>query len=213
MKSGTVINWVKYYNWDLNWWDDYVMYWDNPSFETLIVKNANVVITKTQLNLNWNKLWIIVLSDWYNVKEDFSDVWNILIDKWVKYIDASFYADGWIISSEETSTDVHKPFITNNALRTSKLQKQLVIKWSIFTRNTIWWSVEAGWFYKLPWGRKCSVFDIAMIYDLNYIRVWNEWCIDIDESGDCTWAGEYNDPFVIIYNPSIQTNPPKWFGK
>lgn len=207
------INGILYYDWDLHWGDDFIIDsdFDYNKVETLIVKNANVIITKSKLNIDWNKFWIIVLSDWYDIKTDYLKNWNIYVDKWVSYIDSAMYADWWIISSDAENSNL--PLTENNAIRTSKLQNQLIIKWSIFTRNTIWWSVEAWWFYILPWWEKSNNFDNAMIYDLNYVRVWNVWCDDIDDNWDCRWDWEYNDPVVIIYNPTIQTNPPKWFGK
>ena len=45
-----------------------------------------------------------------------------------------------------------------------------------------------------------------MIYDLNYLRRSNNlW------DSNKTLNNNNSDNVVIIYNSSIQTNPPKWF--
>jgi len=82
---------------------------------------------------------------------------------------------------------------------------QLVMKWTLFTRNTIGWSITwASWEYLFPgwqtWSR-----DQVKIYDLNYIRLSNE-------NLATTYNNWNEDNFVIIYNPQIQTNPPAGFG-
>ncbi len=180
-KSWTIVNWVKYVNWDfeINWDLDY---------ETLIIKDWNIKIT-WDLNIIGNKLWIIVLKDNYEVKKwPDHQKWNIFIN-WsnsVKYINAIIYADGGIFS---TNWD--------------DLSYQLVIKWSLFTRNTIWGWV---WICTLPWGKLDETCELAKKYDLNYIRTWNVWAFDNFD------INEWNtDNFVIIYNPFIQNNPPKGF--
>lgn len=192
MTSWSTVNKVKYIVWDIaiSWEQDY---------ETLVVKDWNVKIS-WDLNTSWKKLWIIVLKDWYNVDNWYNWKWNIYIDKWVKYINAALYADWWVISSNSWS-----PYITDSDSRTNSLQTQLVIKWSIFTRNTIGWAIlGTSWKYKLPWWQETTEFDKAMIYDMNYLRRWNA----LADSSKNLWN---SNNVVIIYNPSIQTNPPKWF--
>lgn len=106
-----------------------------------------------------------------------------------------------IKSSSEIST-----FNIDTDDRTNTLNKQLVIKWSILTRNTIGWAVKwSSGKYILPGWELTDNFDKAMMYDLNYIRRWN-W------NQDSTKNWWNNDNLVIIYNSSIQTNPPKWFS-
>jgi len=176
-KNNTVVNWVKYVEWDVE------LIWEQ-SYETLIVKDWNVLI-KWDLNTNWKKFWIIVLKDNYRVQDWLNQKWNIFVKDNVSYINAILYADGWLFS---TWTD---------------LSNQLVIKWSLFTRNTIWWGV---WDCTLPWWKADSSCILAKKYDLNYIRTWNNNLV----SSYHNWN---EDNFVIIHNPSIQTNPPKGFSE
>jgi len=193
MTSGQISNWVKYVEWDVT------LSWSITAFETLIVKNWNVIIN-WDLNSDWNKLWIIVLQDWYDSETSFPKEWNVYVNNNVWYIDWIIYADGWFISS-----DAWIPYTEDSVKRTNDLKNQLVLKWSLFTRNTIWWAILAWWYYVLPWWKNINDFDKAMIYDLNYIRRW-EWVSSNINMNNI-------DPFVIIYNSEIQTNPPKWFGK
>lgn len=202
-----ILDWIRYVE-----WSDVVLSTEPSDYETLIVKNWNVIITDTNFNQSWKKFWIIVLKDGFDVKTDYDDKWNIYIDNDVLYINAALYADGWLITSNyDWSTNTL--YDVNNSARTSALQKQLVIKWSLFTRNTIGWSVLAWWIYKLPGWWDTSSFDLAMIYDLNYLRVWNHLCKDLDWDSQCISEWEYNDQVVIIHNSNLQYDPPKWFGK
>jgi len=167
IKSGTTINWIKYVKWDftINW---------NQTYSTLVVEDWNVIIkdniTKT--------LGVFVLNNnlWDKTK------WNIYVNKNVTYIDAIIYADGWLISSDLNGN----PYIVDNNIRVSNLQNQLVLKWSLFTRNTIGWAVLWQlWEYILPWWSRTKDFNEAMKYDLNYVRRWHVWCLD--KKDNITW--------------------------
>ena len=208
MSGGTIINKVKYVNWNitLSWSQDY---------ETLVVKNGNVTI-------NWNlntsgtsgkKLWIIVLKDNYNTSIWYNWSWNVLVTPNVKKINAMIYADGWFMSADND----WKIYATDSTERTNDLQKQLIMNWVMFTRNTIWWAqfgwVKNGWTYILPGWTKTQSFDKAMVYDLNYIRRWNDWCDNNTIPNWCKDAWEYEEWFIIKYDSRIQTDPPKLFYK
>ncbi len=197
MKSGQTINKVKYSEWDV------IISWENLDFETLIVKNGNVIINDN-LNKNGKKLWIIVLKDNYDTKMDFNTSGNIYITPDVSYINALFYADGGFISTDTTG----KVYTSDSSKRTANLQNQLILKWSLFTRNTIGGAIFSGWDYTLPGWQKTDDFDNAMIYDLNYIRRGNRWCQDNNTNGKCD---TFDDVFIIEYNPAIQQDPPAWF--
>lgn len=194
MSSWDIVWWVKYIEWDIN------IFWNNLWYETLVVKDWNVIIN---WNLTQSKLWIIVLKDNYNVNSDYSTKWNIYIKPDVTKINAVIYADWWVISSNAS----WNAYTADSDSRTSDLQKQLTINWSLFTRNTIGWVILAWGKYILPWWSKITDFDKAMIYDLNYLRRWNDWC-DTDWDGNCIT----NDATILKYNPSVQNNPPKLFG-
>lgn len=198
MQSWEILNWVKYIEWDVK------ISWEISWYETLIVQDWNIII-EWDLNTNNNKLWIIVLKDNYNVNIDYNNKWNVYITPNVTYIDAIIYADWWLISSDY----YWNPYTKDTIERTLSLQKQLLLEWSLFTRNTIGWGILAWWYYLLPGWEQSLDFDKAMIYDLNYIRIWNNWCKDDDFDWECDL---YNNPFIIKYNSEIQTNPPIWFS-
>lgn len=198
--NDTIVNWVKYVIWDIH------ISWDQ-NYETLIVKDWNVIIDDN-LNTSWKTYWIIVIKDTYNTKTDYNKKWNIYIKPIVTKINATIYADWWLISADNTWT----PYITDSSSRTSDLNKQLVFNWSIFTRNTIWWAIYAWWSYILPGWSKTTSFDNAMIYDLNYIRRSNKWCEDKNWNWNCKDTWEYNHAFIIKYDSKIQTKAPILFG-
>ena len=178
-ESDTIINGVKYIEWDFSIW------WNNLWYETLIIKDWDLTIN-SDLNNDNSKLGIILLKDNYIVSEWTNQKWNIYVENYVDYIDALIYSDWWIMSNWEW-TD------------------QLVMKGSIFSRNTIGWAISwSEGDYILPWWEKTSNQDLARIYDLNFIRIWNE-----NQNSSLNWWN--NDNFVIIYNPKIQLDPPKWF--
>ncbi len=198
MKNGQVVKWIKYVEWDV-----YIS-WD-PSlglepYETLVVKDWNVII-EDNLNTSWKKLWIIVLKDWYDINKDFKNKWNIYIEPNVTYIHAALYADWWLISA---NTD-GEPFIEDSVERTETLNKQLVIKWFLFTRNTIWWAFAYWWDYILPWWSKTTDFDMALIYDINLLRRNNDWYPSIYNK-----TKDWN--VVTLYDALLQTDCPKWFN-
>lgn len=187
MKSWDILNWVKYVEWDyeIN---------TNQNYETLIVKNWNVIISKDLTS----SLWIIVIKDYYNVNYDYQNKWNVYITPNVLYINAMIYADWWFISVDNSK----KP-ISDSSSRTLVLSKQLVLKWALLTSNTIWWAISSTGEYFLPWMYAISDYNKAMIYDLNYIRRWSSW-----KNIYNMW---FKDPFLIIYDSKIQDNPPKCF--
>jgi len=184
MNSWDVLNWVKYIE-----WEDIKISWNNLWFETLIVKNWNVIISD-DLNTDNKKLWIIVLKDNYNIKTDFNISWNIYVNNNVQNINAIIYAD-WTFRSSRSDWTSYSDW---------DLGSVLILNWSLFTRNTIWWSV---WKNTLPWWKEIldsNEYYLANIYDLNNIRKQILSC----------WDDSYS--FIIKYNPSIQTNPPKGFS-
>lgn len=206
-----VTNNIKYVEWNFTLNTD-----PNWAYSTLIVKNWNLSIT-TDIK---STLGIIVLKDNYSIDTDSQNwgMWNVLIWKDVSYLNTIIYSD-WALFSLDPNKS-YTTYQSDSSQRTSDLQKQLVIFWSIFTRNTVWWSILAGTSeYQLPWGKTTTDYDKSFIYDLNYIRRWNNWW----DTGDIDWNWVpddwdwnqynkwFNDPLVVIYNSKIATNPPKWF--
>lgn len=204
MSPWTKLSDVKYIKWDIT------ISWDQD-YETLVVVDGNVIIEGTNLNPSNKKLWIIVLKDQYDVNKDYNNKWNVYVKWSVRNINAVIYADGWFISADNT----WKPYIVDSSQRTIDLQEQLIMNWSLFTRNTIWWAIYKDWYYLLPGWMKLywnTWYDKAMVYDLNYIRRWNKWC-DKNNNQVCSDSWEFKEWFVIKYDSRIQTNPPKLFTK
>lgn len=182
--SWSIINWVKYIDWDIT------ITW-SQNFETLIVKNWNVTISWNLTNNN-KTLWIVVLKDNYLVESDYNIAWNVYVNNNVTTIDAIIYAD-WTFRSAKSNW---------NGYLDNELTSTLELFWSLFTRNTIWWAVISSTSYTIPGWQATTNYDLAEIYDLNYIRKINNIC-DSDPENDYS--------FLIKYNPNIQINPPKWF--
>ncbi len=182
MSNWQIINWVKYVEWD------YVLESNPSNYETLILKDWNLIVNK-DINNNDNKLWIIVLKDNYNVSLDYKNAGNIYIANNVNYISASLYSD-WAIRSAKSNGIWYND---------SELLNDLEIFWSVFTRNTIGGAVNWWTSYTLPGWKETTDYKLASIYDLNYLR----------KSASC-WD-EYS--LLIKYNPDLQVNPPAWFTK
>ncbi len=212
MTSWQILNKVKYVDWDILLSGEITQMGENY-YETLVVKNGNVIIN-WNLNTLGNKLWIIILKDNYDTSNWYNWKWNIFVNPEVTKINAMIYADWWFMSTD-SSWNV---YATDSTARTNALQNQLTMIWSLFTRNTIWWAqfgwVKNGWTYMLPGWTKTQSFDRAMIYDLNYIRRWNFLCNkSVPPDIDCTDPWEYEEWFIIKYDSRIQTSPPKLFYK
>jgi hypothetical protein len=199
MSTWETLNWVKYVEWDIT------ISWDQ-TYETLVVKDWNVIIS-WNLNPSNNKFWIIVLRDAYDVNDWYTKKWNIYIKPNVTKINALIYSDWWIVSVDNSGN----VYSWDSTWRTQDLNKQLILNWSFFTRNTIWWAILAWGDYLLPGWSKTQDFDLSMQYDLNYLRRWNAGC-DLNSNWNCTDSWETWVPVLIKYNPSAQTNPPKLFN-
>jgi len=154
--------------------------------DTIIIRNWNFIIDEDILN----NIGVIVLKSNYLLDSDYINMWNVYVNNDVEEINAIIYAD-WAFRSADSNW---------NSYNDSSLNKRLVLNWSLFTRNTIWWAVRWDAWYLLPWWGSTNSFDLAEVYDLNYIRKVDNTC-DLDN--------DYS--FLIKYNPSVQLNPPKWF--
>ncbi|MDD3302297.1 MAG: hypothetical protein PHN31_01980 [Candidatus Gracilibacteria bacterium] len=198
MYNGQILDGVKYVEGNITISGD-------QDYETLVVKDGNVII-EGDLNQSKKKLGIIVLKDNYDVNLDYINKGNIYVENGVKEINAIIYADGGFISANSLGL----PYTLDSTIRTTSLQKQLVVNGNLFTRNTIGGAQYVGGYYLLPGGTKITDFNKAMLYDLNYIRRGNEGC-DKNSDLDCDDIGEYNEGLILKYNSKIQTNPPKLF--
>lgn len=191
--GGPVVWWVKYVTWD------YILE-SVPTYETLIVKNWNVLIKENYINTAKSKLWIIVMRD----NQSDTSKWNIYVSPDVVYINALMYADWWLMAVKTNNWELFTSSDEEDWTRSSTLKNQLIIKWSLFTRNTIWWAALEN-DLRLPGGSKTTEFFKALTYDLNYVRRGNVQTLSSQYNEWKSWNLE------IIYNPLLQTNPPKWF--
>ena len=185
-----ILNGIRYVEWNVTIW------WEIKWYETLIVKNWNVFID-SDLNLKLDKFWIIVLKDNYNVNTDYKISWNVYIKNNVEKINAVVYADWTFKSAKDFKWTSYED---------AELSKKLVLNWTLFTRNTIWWATELivewlWWDYLLPGWKWIKDYELAANYDLNFVR----------KAQFCEWDPEAY-AFLVRYNAKIQTNPPKWFS-
>lgn len=146
-------------------------------WNTIIVKNGNVTFDAEYFNSGSTAkpVSIVALADSNNPGKG-----NIYIRPNVRYINANMYADGSAQSVDASG----KPFAKSDSARTKALEKQLVIKGSLFSRNTVggavWWGdmKNGKKKYFKPKGIKTVVthnLDEAIQYDLAFLRMSNKW--------------------------------------
>ena len=179
----------------------------HPNFDTLIVRNGNIVISQ-DFNTSWGVIWLIsYIDNGYSVESWYSAVWNIYVGPDVGRINAFIYADGGLISTDNS----WNPF-SDISLRDASLAAQLHIRGLLFTRNTL-----AGWreldgLYMLPGRREIAENsanqDLARQYDLYYTRRGNDGC-EIDDY----WFCNIPQYLIIEYDARIVSNPPPLFSR
>ena len=187
---------VLYFGW-LNWEDVTINISNYDWVKTILVVWGNVYIRSNVISNNKSSdiLWIISLKN-----DTTWNWWNIYIHPDVLEVDAVMYADKSLVTYDwinEISPD--------NGWTYEYLNKQLYIYWSVFSNNTIWWSVDPSNF-KCPFyipNSSCTL-DTAQKYDMNYLRRWYE----------VKQLPSYEDyPVIINYNSLIQLTPPPLFEK
>jgi len=110
----------------------------NPDFETLIVRNGNILIWN-DFNMSKKNVGIISYIDGgYNKETWFESIGNIYVESDVTTVNAMMYADGWLISTVSWN-----PVSWDKGDRNNILKNQLSIFGSLFTRNTLAWAVES----------------------------------------------------------------------
>ena len=201
--SWGVIQGVKYIDKtdDLN--KNYEIESDPSNYQTLVVRNGNIHITN-DFNAAQKNIGIISYKDsGYNVSNWYNEVGNIYIEPNVSEIHALMYADGALVSTESGT-----PVSSTLSAREYSLWNQLKIHGSIFTRNTLAGAEESGWDYMLPWGEQSSDRDLAIQYDLYYLRRGNTGC-----SQDWYWFCDIPQYLIIEYDTRIQSDPPPLFSQ
>lgn len=175
-----------------------------PDYETLVVRNWNILITE-DFNPTNQRVWLISYIDsWYDIETWYESVGNIYVTPEVQSINASIYADGALISTTQDWNLVSSDIAT----RSDELENQLVIQGILFTRNTLAGWRELWWQYMLPWRRESDNQDIAIQYDLYYTRRGSEWCER--DSYDFCILPQY---LIIEYDSRVISNPPPLFSQ
>lgn len=196
--SGTIVWGVKYIdgNTTLSW---------EPDYETLIVKNGNLTISNN-FNTSNKKFGVIVLRD----SATQTTQGNIYVQPTVRYIRAAIYADGGMISTGFWNDTVGN--YQDSPVRTNVLSEQLVIKGTLFTRNTIGGAIKGSTGkYILPGGSLTTDFDQAMMHDLNYMRRNNHGYNITGTNGSADYNQGNQNNVVIIFDSNLQSSPPKGF--
>lgn len=128
------------------------------------------------------------------------------------------YADGSLVSTGFRAGNDRVGNYTNSPIRRTSVVKQLVLRGSILTENTIGGAIKGTSGYKYPASSKEgdnppdsdteAAFSAALTYDLNFFRESNDgW----DQAPNNTLNEGNKTNFVIIYNPSVIKSPPKGF--
>jgi hypothetical protein len=200
IQNDTTIWGVKYIDKTLDSNKNYILE-SNPVFETLIVRNGNILI-QNDFNIAWKVIGLISYIDsGYNKMNGFEEIGNIYVEPEVTSITAFMYADGWLISTQFWS-----PISWNIYTRNDSLKNQLLISGSLFTRNTLAWARQLDGSYMLPGWEITIQHSLATQYDLYHIRRGNEQCIR-DTYGFCN-TPEY---LIIEYDPRVISSPPTFF--
>jgi len=229
--------------WSNTWWGTILQkgqtlyFWDLNGDQVRVAGTNNLWGIKT-LVVEWGDIFID--ANITDVAGDNDIMWMIAIEKWWV---------GWNIIIDSDVTDLHVVMYTDRAILSSvwwniadwntpdtQLANQLYIKWSVFSKNTIWWALNSP--YECPFYEQniCNEV-VAKKYDLGFLRRYI-LVSEVDAAGEPTWVmlpsnggaeSEMGDgdntntasqswkswyrvyPIVIEYNPLIQTAPPPFF--
>ena len=150
----------------------------DTSFDTLIVDGWDVIL---DTDIPTSK-WIIVLKG----KNDVG--WNIIVGDAVTYMQTLIFAEGIMRGAKVKYGELN-------------VDAQLVLKWALYTKNTIGGSADPNNLFLYP-KTVTTNKDEAFVQDLNNIRMGNGWKL---------YRSIYGDPFIIEYDGSIAQSPFPWF--
>lgn len=188
--NGNSVNGVYYTNsdYELTSWPVWV--------NTIIVNWWNLTISSDIEKIKWKAKSIIVLKskNWLKwdifIKNNVSFIWATLVTfkSIISWDWSIYYSDTW------------------------QADKQLFVKWSIISYNTIWWSSAAT--PKCPFYITSSCdLNISKRYDLNHFRsysIYNWEPLNWSLHGADMSIDWYNKASMIIeYDSDIQLNPEK----
>jgi hypothetical protein len=174
----TVVNGILYIEWDINYSSSIIK---SSVFNTLIVRGNLTIDENIGSTTNTDGKGIIILAN------STGNGGNIIIGDGVRIIHALIFAEGTLRWVSTLASQLNQSI-------------QLVIKWSLFSRNTIGGSAVSTALY-LAGGSKTDDINAAFIQDLNNVRNGIEY--NLDGSPLNPYKG-YSDPFIIDYDPALR---------
>ena len=185
--SGRVVNNIYYAAGNNVTYSSVSTYW----FKTLIVKwnliiDSNIGDVLSASNPNRG---IIVL------KNDDGSGGNIIVGDTVTYIHALVFAEGTLRG-------------TSTSAATLNIDTQLVLKGTLFSRNTVWGSADPSNLY-LAGNAATTNRDLAFQQDLNNVR--NGYGCPRANPSCSNLYKNYLDPFIIDFD-NMQSDPPPGFS-
>jgi len=204
----STLTWNKIYKCDSN--EIITLIWNNTDKISLYFIWCWINI---QSNIQWN--WKLnIFGFWKRWKEWFnlSDIdwwkkwWNIYIKSNVKTIEANIITDGSILTYTSWS-NITSDSIFTWRINNDNLKSQLLIKWKIYSKNTIWWwNKDLNNQYMFVWWKKVTATDnifwksstlVSKSYDITFLKnnfVHTNWTYDtwnlseyIYKKYHCTW--------------------------
>lgn len=146
-EPSNTINWEKIFYYDFSWKECGISYNDYNKWCNVII-NTSEIIGKNNIIVKW---WNLILNSdmyygensmiWYYVFRDSSNMKN----GWNVYINENITNAVWILYSEWSVMSINN---SNNKIYDWKnawpndLLKQLLWYWSIFSKNTVWWTIN-----------------------------------------------------------------------
>lgn len=183
--NDTIVNGILYREGDVSY--DTVK---TRNFQTLVVRGNLTIDTNIGNTTTTDGKGIIVLANSAGVGG------NLIIGDGVRFIHALVFAEGTLRGSSTLASQLNQSI-------------QLVIKGSLFSRNTIGGSADSTNSNSstltrlyLAGGTKTTDLNAAFVQDLNNVRNGIEYN-PIDGSPLNPYKG-YSDPFIIDYDPALR---------
>ncbi len=197
-------NWYYYLNWEK------IYYFKKDNWDILKLWNGSNI-----LNVNWKNILIL---EWWNLyiksdikySNDNKDLlsivvkkvnwkwWNIYIDPYVTNIDAILFADWSVMSYYDDK-------IISAKTNPENLFRQLLIYWSIYSKNTVWINNNSipVW---ADWYSTSNKINDDMKYNLSYLRNFRIWKVSqIDDKSWCSFTHLQNN-LIVSVTPDSDAN-------
>ena len=206
--------------WD---WSNIIISWYNR----IVLLNCDLIIKsniiKNNINSTKDKLLIQLINYPFNFIDYYSTDWwrntkNIYISSWIDTIMASLQTNWSLLFLTWNWIDINQIFVKNR-WKNSYLKRQIYIKGSIRSLNTLGWWFVNSWYVMFPWGIKVLANSnrwyfwfsdikadiVAQAYDINFFRAnlvdiisntYNTWNISkiILDKYSCNWDKNVDPP-------------------